>query len=174
MPTHCQHTLITWVPQSIDGKREATRLHQRYRKYSVLRKPENLGSASDFMSLIVVGHRQELMQPDVFQSLISHLTTYRASWVVLAACDSGTKEYLGTLQNNDWLSPAQRVANELDVKVSGTTRPLLFVEVGESYAFALVLGEILLRKNPHYDDTLWKDYVKQESVEELTEMFGSL
>lgn len=176
MPKHNQHALITWIPDSQDGYREACRLYSLHRENTVMKPPTKLvaGELGDYMSTIVVGHREELLRPQIFQSLIQLLAGSGCTWLVLAACHSGEKKYFGPLGDNELMAPAQYLANRLKIKVSGTTRPLLFEEVGQGRAFAITLGEVLIRSNPNYDNTLWKDYMPQNNVDELTGMFKSL
>lgn len=176
MPNHEQHTLITWIPGSADGRREARRLHDRFRRYSAIRMPERLTRAEigDYMLLIVVGHREEFAIGDVQESLVRLLDGSGCHWVVLANCSSGLAAYLGPLEHNELWSPAQRLANRLKIKVSGTSRALTFDEVGMGYAFALAVGEVLIRSNPIGAPGLWRDYEPQEPIDEITEGIGRL
>lgn len=176
MPRSTQHALITWIPGSEDGRREARNLNRKFQNNSVLKAPDKLapGEASKYMSIIVVGHRGEFGS-DLFASLVTYLSLSRVGWVVLAMCNSSSKKYFGPLsEHNEQHSPAQALANKLGVKVSGTKRDLLFHEVGQGLAFALTLGEILIRSNPNSGEDLWFDCEKQNAVEELTDAFASL
>lgn len=170
MPTHRQHALITWIPESVDGQREARRLHARYRDYSVLRTPTKLAGA-DYMSVIVVGHRSEFttQMQEAFVQLLQGST-----WVVLALCDSGLAKFKGTLGDNEFWSPAQKLANRMRIRVSSTIRPLTFDEVGMGHAFTLSLGEILIRINPPSSHALWRDCEPQSGVDELSEGISRL
>ncbi|WP_293938141.1 hypothetical protein [Iodobacter sp.] len=176
MPKSTQHALITWIPGSEDGRREARNLNRKFNNYSVLKAPDKLrpGEGSEYMSLIVVGHRGEFKK-DLFSSLVTYLSIARVSWVVLAMCNSSQKNYFGVLsEHNEQHSPAQELANKLNIKVSGTKRDLLFHEVGQGQAFALTLGEILIRSNPNSGEDLWFDCEKQSDIDELTEALSSL
>jgi hypothetical protein len=176
MPKHTQHALITWIPNSVDGKREATRLHGLHRNYSVLMAPGSIGKSDpgDYMSTIVVGHREELIEFRIFQSLVDLLSGSGCTWLVLAACHGGETKKFGPLGDNELISPAQALSNRLRIKVSGTTRALTFDEVGKGYAFALTLKEILIRSNPVYDNTLWKDHDPQSDLEAITKALEKL
>lgn len=174
MPKHTQHAIITWVPNSKDGQREATKLNTIYKDYSFLLEPSKLTSdmLSNFMSFIVVGHRGEF-NDDLYSQLKSLIKDSHCNWLVLANCHSAEARYEGPLGDNELLSPAQSIANDCKIKVSGTTRLLTFDEVGKGYAFALVIGEVLIRSNP-YGKELWIDLEPQSDIEELTEMMGRL
>lgn len=172
MPKSTQHTLITWIPESREGKREATNLNKITQNYSVLIAPDSLNSEilGNYMSLIVVGHKGEFTE-EPYKSLVQLVKNSQCKWVVLANCESGIAEYRGTLQNNELWPLAQKLANELNIKVSGTTRMLTFDEVGKGYAFALTLNEILIRSNPLNNNgpSLWKDFQRQSGIEEITD-----
>jgi len=175
MPKPTQHAVITWIPNSGDGMREARRLNARFRNYSVLRAPDKLTTSelSEYMSLIVVGHRGEFGDATQ-QSLANLLHGSDCHWVVLANCSSGVATSVGALGDNELWSPAQRLANALRIKVSGTARALTFDEVGLGLAFALTLGEVLIRSNPPSAAHLWRDYEAQSEVDEVAEGISHL
>ena len=176
MPTHTQHTLITWVPGSGDGMREARRLHARFRNYSVLKAPDRLSGSfmDDFMSVIVVVHRSEMTRKDVIESALRLFSQTQCSWIVLAICSGGQASRSGSLGSNELWSPAQYLANRLNKKVSSTTRTLTFDEVGQGLAFALTLGEVLIRSNYSGGGNLWVDYTRQSGLDEITEGLSNL
>lgn len=175
MPKDTQHALITWIPQSTDGKREAINLNNLYRDYSVLIDLNKLTTSevSKYMSLIVVGHHSEFLN-ETLENLVKVVQGSDCTWIVLAMCDSGTTKYYGTLENNELWSKAQKLSNRLKIKVSGTMRPLTFDEVGKGLAFALTLTEILIRSNPAMDSQLWKDFEPQNDVDEIIEGFKNI
>lgn len=176
MPISTRHALITWIPGSEDGRREAKNLNKKFNLHSAIKAPERLeaGEAENYMVLIVVGHREEFTKY-LFDSLVTYLSLSRASWVVLAMCNSARKKYFGTLcDGNEQHSPAQLLANRLNIKVTGTNRDLLFHEVGQGHAFTLALGEVLIPTNTLIEDKLWHVCTKQDEIEELTDAFASL
>lgn len=172
MPLSTQHSLITWVPNSIDGKREAKKLNNRFHMYSVIKAPESLNKMDvDCHScMIVVGHRGEFTANNnqLFNSLNHLVSMSSCRWIILANCDSGVNYRSGTLTNNELWSPAQRLANMSKKLVSGTKRPLTFDEVGKGLAFALVNKEMLIRSNPKGSD-LWVDFSPISDVDLITE-----
>ncbi|AXE34811.1 hypothetical protein [Chromobacterium phragmitis] len=168
-------TLLTWVPQSGDGEREARKLHGIASDYCTLEQPGKLTTdqLSRHAVLIIVGHRQEFTS-SLYESLKGLLSHASCGWLTLAMCSSAVAEYHGPLRDNELWSPAQRLANELRIKVSGTRRELGFDEVGRGYAFALAGGEILMRSDPLDSPGLWQDCVEQDDVEMITEGLANL
>jgi hypothetical protein len=175
MPKSTQHALITWIPNSKDGEREARNLNGVFRNYSVLQRPDKLTAEtlSDYLSLIVVGHRGEFSS-SILDSLSALLRPSHCHWLVLAMCSSAEAAYQGPLQDNELWTPAQRLSNELRIRVSGTKRALLFDEVGKGYAFALAIGEILIRSDPPNSPELWKDCEPQSEIDEITDGLSRL
>ncbi|MCX2778862.1 hypothetical protein [Microbulbifer thermotolerans] len=184
MPSSTQNVLITWIPNSIDGAREATKLYRLYKNYAELRPPERLGDMGEFMSVILVGHRSELLCDYIIQSMLkvfsgkqnlSRTGACGCNWLVLAICEGGVGKYHGALSdNNEILSPARRLADLLKIKVSSTVRPLLFDEVGQGKAFTLACGGLLIRSNPDHNP-LWYDFEPNKiSIDELANQFSRL
>lgn len=176
MPRHTTHSLITWVPGSEDGRREARRLQRLFSAYSDIRAPGKIspGELGYYMNLIVVGHRSEISQQLMVESLVRLVGGSGCPWLILANCHSGVAHREGTLGNNELLDPAQALANRLRIRVSGTGRVLTFDEVGRGTAFALALGEILIRSNPPGGGELWRDFEPQSGLDQLTTMFQNL
>ncbi|WP_295973024.1 hypothetical protein [uncultured Xanthomonas sp.] len=177
MPGKTIHTLITWIPDSAnDGEREAKRLNARFSAYSNVIDGRKLTSSAldGYMSLIVVGHRSELLKSGVLGSLTTLVRGSQCPWVVLANCASGTATQQGTLGDNELWEPAQKLANDLKIRVSGTTRALTFDEVGQGTAFALARGEVLIRSNPPGTSGLWKDFHPQDGIEQITQGLRNL
>ena len=170
-----KYALITWIPFSNDGSREARKLNALYQNYSDIISLDMLTTSklSDYLSLIVVGHRGEFSH-NYYESLMKIVRGSQCTWVVLANCNSGKAKHSGPLGDNELISPAQKLSNSLGIEVSGTVRQLTFDEVGEGLAFALAVGEILIRSNPPGNFQLWRDYVPQSDIEEATEMFSKL
>ncbi|WP_148212658.1 hypothetical protein [Hahella chejuensis] len=136
------------------------------------------------MSIILVGHRSELLHQPIIHSLLSVFSGEQnlarvgaggCNWLVLAVCDGGVGKFHGALQSkNEILSPARQLADRLNIKVSSTVRPLLFDEVGQGKAFALAQGEILIRSNPDHNP-LWYDFEPNKVlVDELANMFSRI
>lgn len=174
MPKHTQHAIITWVPNSDDGQREAKNLNKLYKNYSVICEPGKLTSdmLSNYLSFIVVGHRGEFSTA-LYDQLATLIKGSHCNWLVLANCNSGEVYFEAPLGNNELNAPAQKMANECKIKVSGTSGLLTFDEVGKGYAFALAIGEVLIRSNPYGRD-LWIDFEPQSEIEEITEMLGRM
>jgi hypothetical protein len=172
-------TLITWIPGSVDGKHEATRLHFRFRAYSNLKMPNELNKneLGNYPNLIVVGHRSEFDYTQQEQ-LTQSLKGSACKEVVLACCDSVVPVYEGPLRNNEYLSPAQALANRLNIQVWGTLRPLTFDEVGLGLAFAATFGaKITVARSPSdvlFPSPLWHACRPQSDVDELTDAMSRL
>jgi hypothetical protein len=164
-------TLITWPPGSVDGKREAGRLHALYPAVSKAVDGSVLGSetSKDFSLLVVVGHRAEIKSVEVLKSLAQCINLLGIRYVVMANCESAVAKTGGTLSDtNELWAPAQRVANDTGAAVLATTRDLLFDEVGQGKAFAGSADRGLTPVNPP-GATLWKEFRKQDPVDEITE-----
>lgn len=176
MPIHTQTALITWIPSSIDGMREAKKLHKSFERYSVIKDPGKLtkGDLGKYLSVIIVGHRGEFTANDnkYLESLYALAIGSNCNWIVLANCESGIAARGRPLEVNELWSPGQRLANALKIKVSGTKRPLTFDEVGKGLAFAVV-GGILIRSNPLGSD-LWNDFGPQSEMEQVIEGLSNL
>lgn len=166
-------TIITWVgSKGGDAQREATRLAALHPSHATLVPAAKVRHKSAF-NVIIVSHRSDLT-PDVLRSAADGLAGV-CSWIILAACESSTLKYFGTLSDkNDLLSPAQFLANRMKIKVTGTTRPLTFDEVGKSLAFARSgLINMLVATN-YGTEQPWQEIGAQSDVEELTTMLGQL
>lgn len=173
MPSQTVHTVITWIPGSTDGIREAKRLHTRFKDNSQLCDPSKLTqeTLSRHMYLIVVGHRSELSESGKSQ-LAQLFSGINGPVLVLALCESAQARYQGPLRDNELSSPAQQLANRLKVEVKGTSRPLTFDEVGQGHAFALALGEVLIPNN--VTSSLWVSCRAQTGLEEITSQISNL
>jgi hypothetical protein len=176
-----RHALITWIPNSVDGKREAQRLHKLYSSYATIEQPERLTRLHDYTSLIVVGHRSEFQQQGVRSSLRQlfgdeQSVAHGCGWLVLAICRGAVGNYHGALaEGNECLAPARAFAEWAKIKVSGTMRELTFDEVGRGTAFTLVHGELLIRADPPGSPGLWRDFEPgAASVDELAEGISRL
>jgi hypothetical protein len=176
MPASTKHTLLTWIPDSADGEREVRKLHARYAGYSTLVNSAQVTAADlDKHSLfVVVGHRSEITQTNTFHSLAELVRQSTCQWVVLANCSTGVATRQETLGDNELSSPGQILANRLRIRVSGTSRPLTFDEVGMGLAFTLVHGEFLIRANPPDGSKLWIDFEPQDAVMEIDEAIRNL
>jgi hypothetical protein len=164
-------TLITWPPGSVDGKREAERLHALYPAVSKAVDGAALGSetSKDFSLLVVVGHRDEIKAVDVLKSLARCVNALGIRYVTLANCESAVAKTGGALSDtNEMWAPGQRVANDTGAAVLATTRDLLFDEVGQGRVFAGSVDRAPTPINPS-GETLWKEFRKQDPVDEITE-----
>jgi hypothetical protein len=164
-------TLITWPPGSVDGKREAERLHAIYPAASKAVDGAVLGNetSKDFSLLVVVGHRSEIKAVETLKSLATCINSLGIRYVALANCESAVAKTGGTLSDtNELWAPAQRLANDTGAAVLGTTRDLSFDEVGQGKAFGGTQDRGFTPINPT-GETLWKEFRKQEPVDEITE-----
>jgi len=177
MPKHTQNALITWIPNSSDGMREAKKLNKLFDKYSVIKDPGKLSKADlgNYMSVIIIGHRGEFTANHNYylESLAALATGSGCGWIVLANCSSAVAAKSRTLEVNELWAPGQKLANRLKIKVSATKRDLGFDEVGKGLAFALTLGEVLTRSNPPGSE-LWHDFGPQTALEEITEGLSNI
>ncbi|SEN42406.1 hypothetical protein SAMN02800694_3446 [Luteibacter sp. UNCMF331Sha3.1] len=167
-----QHTAIAWIKGSTDGEREARNLAKLYPKNAKLVGDTSALTEDHFRayaSVIVVGHRSELKSQKIVDSVLNPRAARSKCWIVLACCETakaeGTK---GTLEDRELWDPADKLAHDLKLRVSGTTRDLTFDEVGKGYAFALALGEWLIRSNPSDRPGLWKDIDPGDDVDFIT------
>jgi len=169
-------TLITWPPGSVDGKREAERLHALYPAVSKAVDGSVLGgeTSKDFSLLVVVGHRDEIKPVDILKSLAQCINSLGIRYVAMANCESAVAKTDGTLSDtNELWAPAQRVANATGAAVLATTRDLLFDEVGQGTAFMGHADRAPTPINPS-GETLWKEFRRQEGVEEITDGISHL
>jgi hypothetical protein len=168
-------TLITWPGGSTDGEREAKALQALYPDVSHWVDGAALGNVTgtDYRMLIVVGHREEIEALAVLNALIACVKKLGATHVVMANCNSGQTKTGGTLSDfNELWSPAQRVANDTGAAVAATTRVLLFTEVGKGTAFGE--GDSGITPINPDGETLWKEFRKQDPVDEITEGISHL
>lgn len=169
-------TLITWPHGSTDGEREGKRLQALYPGVSLWADGASLGgvTSKDISLLVVVGHRDEIKGLDTLKALSQCVTHLGVHYVTMANCESAVAKSGGTLsdQNELW-SPAQRLANDTGAAVLATTRDLLFDEVGKGLAFAGSSSHGLSPINPS-GQTLWKEFRKQDPVDEITTGVGNL
>jgi hypothetical protein len=106
----------------------------------------------------------------------------------LAACSLAPPKYTGPLQDTNFLSPAQKSANNLNVKVTACTRALTFDEVGKGTAFARVASAMILVPS-NYDAKvsfgtfvtdvtikmkLWQEFRKQSDLEAVIDGISNL
>jgi hypothetical protein len=169
-------TLITWPSGSADGEREAKRLQALYPSVSNWVDGSALGNVTskEFSLLIVVGHRDEIKALQTLEALAHHITRLGVPRVVMANCESAVTQSGGTLSDtNEMWSPAQRLANKTGARVKATNRDLLFDEVGKSTAFAGGGTDGISPINPSGSD-LWKEFAKQDGVDEITTGIGNL
>lgn len=176
MPASSKHTLLTWIPDSADGEREVRKLHARYAGYATLINAASITSAdlNQHSLFVVVGHRSEIVQTPTFRSLEVLVKNSQCQWVVLANCSTGVATNYGTFGENELSSPGQILANRLRIRVTGTSRPLTFDEVGMGLAFGLAHGELLIRVDPPQGPGLWIDFEPQDAVSEIDEAIRNL
>ncbi|HVI56320.1 MAG TPA: hypothetical protein VM621_14860 [Luteibacter sp.] len=164
-------TLITWPHGSTDGEREAKRLQALYPAASNWVDGSSLAgvTSKDFSLLIVVGHREEIEAVDTLKALAACVTQLGIKWVVMANCNSAQTRTGGTLSDfNELWAPGQRLANDTGARVAATKRVLLFDEVGKGTAFKADATHGIVPTNPSGSD-LWKEFTKQDDVDEITE-----
>jgi hypothetical protein len=169
-------TLITWPHGSTDGEREAKRLQALYPAVSEWVDGSALGNVTskEFSLLIVVGHRDEIKGVEILKSLAQCVTRLGIQRVVMANCESAVTKSGGTLSGeNELWAPAQRLANDTNARVLATKRDLLFDEVGKGTAFARGELDGISPINPSGSD-LWKEFAKQDGVDEITTGIGNL
>ncbi len=170
-------TLITWPHGSADGEREARKLHKLYEPVSHCVDGAALGgeTSKDFGMLIVVGHRDEIEAKDTLKALAGCVTSLGIHFVILANCHSGATKTGGTLSDhNELWSPAQRLANATGAAVLATTRVLTFDEVGQGYGFTGDDHGITGINPSNNPSPLWREYRKQDDVDEITQGIGNL
>lgn len=153
MPTHTQHALITWAPDSKEGAREASKLNGLFASFSVRQHFSNISgySLGSYMSLVIVGRIQDFSKTFI-QQILDLLKNVDWAWVVLAICDPDSKKSFEIRELAHYL------AKKRQIKVSGTSRALTSDELGGGRAFALTLGEVLIRTNYEGSGKLWEDY----------------
>jgi len=173
-----EHTAIAWIKGSTDGEREARSLSKLYSKNAKLIGDTSALTADHFTkyaSVIVVGHRSELRDQRIIDDVLKPRAKASKCWIVLACCETAKVETSkDTLGDNELWTPAEKLAQELGLRVSGTTKELTFDEVGKGLAFALALGEWLIRSNPSTRPGLWKDIDPVDDVDFITKGLQNL
>jgi hypothetical protein len=169
-------TLITWPQGSADGEREGKRLQALCPEASNWVDGASLGAltSKDFSLLIVVGHRDEIKGLDTLKALTQCINSLGIRFVAMANCESALAESGGTLSDkNELWSPAQRLANDTGAAVLATVRELLFDEVGKGSVFAISSTHGLMPIDPS-DAPLWKEFRKQDPVDQVATGVGNL
>lgn len=161
MPSSTQHALITWLPGSKIGLREAIRLNSIFPKFSVKKVMSSISvyDIDSYMCTLVIGLENEFnLSFDEWVNKLKQKTKWM--WLVLVVIDPLN---IGSGQTKSIIY-TKYLAKKYSIKVSGTTRSLSTNEVGNGKAFALTLGEILIRSDYEGSGALWEDYEGEKKV----------